>query len=126
MFPWPSFGSFQFKKTETAHWETDSGWALAPTYSQTRPIGSNKDHIIAVAIGSATRSFEVNLEQDRFNILQGMLNTVAEFTDWTRPIPSSRQAFLTEVVPVEQLVHLAPEGGSFNRELRVRISLVSQ
>ena len=126
MYPWPSFGSFLFKKEETAHWETDAGWVLAPTFAQARPIGSTTDNILAISIGSAVRTFEVNLTYARFNELLGRLNTTAVFTDWDRPLPTSRSAFLQEVTPLERLIHQSPSSGKFEPEFRVRITLVSQ
>jgi hypothetical protein len=125
MYPWPSFSSFLFKKRETVVFGTDQGWALAPSYVQGRPVGSTKDHIVATAIGSATRTFEIYLEQDRFIQLQALLNTVGLFTDWERPVPDSRQAFLTEVSPQEKAFHIDHEG--FTKPvIRVRVSLLSQ
>jgi hypothetical protein len=130
-YPWPSFGTFQFKRTETAHFETDAGWVLAPTYAQQRPIGSTVDNIIAISIGSASRTFECNLEQSRLNELQSRLNTQATFTDWVRPLPNSRPAFLTEVTPLERFIHVSKStdpaiNGTFQIEYRVRVTLISQ
>ena len=120
-YPWPSFGAFFFKREESAHFETDAGWALTPAYVQQRPIGSTVDYIIATSIGSATRSFEVTLTYSRFLQLQQLINTIAVFTDWLRPLPDSRMAFLSEVTPLEQVANAA-----LVRKLRVKISLVSQ
>lgn len=120
-YPWPSFGTFQFKREESAHFETDAGWVLAPSFVQQRPIGSTVDNVFAVSIGSATRSFEITLTRTRFLELQQFLNTTAVFTDWNRPQPDTREAFLSEVTPLEQVSNVA-----LVRKLRVRISLVSQ
>lgn len=121
MYPWPSFGSFLFKREESAHFETDAGWVLSPSYAQQRPIGSTTDYILATAIGSANRTFEITITYARFLELQQLLNTTATFTDWLRPQPDSRSAFLYEVTPLEQVSNVA-----LVRKLRVRITLVSQ
>lgn len=125
MYPFPSFGSFVFKKSETVLWGSDQGWSLAPSYVQVRPVGSSTDHIAATAIGSATRTFEVNLEPARFAELQNLLNTTAEFTDWERPTPDSRSAFLSDVSPQEKAFH-QDRAGLTKPTIRVRVSLVSQ
>lgn len=125
MYPFPSFGTFIFKKSETVLWGSDQGWVLAPSYVQVRPVGSTVDHIAATAIGSATRTFEVNLEPSRFNELQNLLNTTADFTDWDRPFPNNRSAFLTEVSPQEKTFH-EDRAGLTKPTIRVKVSLVSQ
>jgi hypothetical protein len=131
MYPWASFGTFKFRREETAHWETDAGWVTTPTFVQVRPLGSTKDHIIATSIGSKTRTFEMILEPDRFDALLSMVNTVASFTDWTRPIPDSRQAFLVEVSALTNIFHFDSKGrvgrgGRISRGVHTRVSLVSQ
>lgn len=125
MYPWPSFGTFIFGRRETEIFGTDQGWTLAPSYAQTRPVGTTVDHIIATAIGSATRTFECYLEQDRFDQLLNLLNTSAVFTDWERPIPDSRSAFLTEVSPQEKTFHI-DHLGLAKPVIRTRVSLLSQ
>lgn len=124
-FPWPSFGTFVFKRDETELWGSDQGWALSPSYAQMRPIGSTKDHIVATAIGSASRSFECYLEPSRFLSLQAKINTVDDFTDWERPTPDSRQAMLMEVVPVEKTFH-RDRTGLTKPVIRTRVTLLSQ
>jgi hypothetical protein len=93
-----------FRREEQAIWETDSGWALSPNYSRQRPLGTGTDVVTTLSIGSAERSFEVMLAPDRFRALQSLINTKATFTDWRRPIPDSRMAFLTEVTPLADVV----------------------
>lgn len=123
-YPFPSFSSFQFRKEEQPVWESDAGWVLAPTYSRTRPFGSNADVITTLAIGSAERSFELYLSVDRFEELQGLLNTSGEFTDWARPFPDSRLVFLTEMTPISDAVSNVP-GGINLRKRRTKITFVS-
>lgn len=123
-YPWPSYGGFRFKRDENAIWGTDNGWALAPNYNRQRPLGSASDVITTLSIGSAERTFECYLTIERFNALQGLLNTKALFTDWARPTPDSRQAFLSEVTPVEESFGIKPDG-LVKRKRRVRITFVS-
>lgn len=125
-YPWPSFGSFTFKRSESALWGTDVGWALSPTIAQTRPIGSVKDHIVATAIGSRARSFEINLETDRQAQLESLINTTAVLTDWERPVPDSRPAFLVSVEPVDRFLHQASQSGQTTFARRFRVTFVSQ
>lgn len=125
MYPWPSFGSFQFKPKETALFGSDQGWGLSPSFVQQRPVGATKDHIAATSIGSASRSFEIYLEPARFAILESLLNTVDTFTDWERPTPDSREAFLSEVSPQEKIFHMSNDG-LIKPVIRVRVSLLSQ
>lgn len=124
-YPFAGFGGFQFRREEHALWGTDIGWALAPSYSRQRPLGSSSDVISALAIGSAERSFELHLTPERFDALQSLINTTGLFTDWTRPVPDSRMAFLTEVTPIEDVIsydHLK----SSQRKRRTKITLASQ
>lgn len=131
MYPWPSFIGFKFESTESPIWGTDAGWVLSPSYSRQRPLGSSGDVITALAIGSAERTFEVYLTPARFLILQGLLNTTGSFTDWTRPLPESRNAFLTEVVAQENVISLryaATPGDtspSNQRKIRTKLTFVS-
>lgn len=124
-YPWPSFGSFVFTRSESALWGTDIGWILSPSIAQTRPLGSNVDHIVATAIGSRTRQFEVNLEPDRQAQLEALINTTAIFTDWERPSPDSRRAFLASVTPVDKFFH-QDRNGQMKPARRFTVSLVSQ
>lgn len=93
-----------FRREETALPETDAGWALAPSYSRQRPLGSATDVITTLAIGSAERAFECFLTPNRFKSLEFMLNTKALFTDWEKPIPDSRMAFLSEVTLLDSAI----------------------
>lgn len=126
MYPWPSFGGFLMKREEHIIYGTDTGWVLTPNYQRTRPLGTSTDVIITLSIGSKERSFEVNLSLARYNQLEAMVNTTALFTDWNRPIPDSRQAFLASVSPVDpEVVSYKPEG-IYNRKIRTKITLVTQ
>lgn len=124
MYPWPSFGGFQFKPTEHEIWATDVGWVRTPSYSRDRPLGSDTDVIIALSIGSADRSFELILTPARFDALEQLMNTTAIFTDWGRPIPDSRLAFLTEVSAIEDVISYSRDGTAI-RKRRTRVALAS-
>lgn len=125
MYPWPSFGGFQFHRDETAVYGTDTGWNIAPNYSRQRPLGSAIDAITTLSIGSAERSFEAYLTPERFQILFSMINTKAVFTDWTRPTPDSRNAFLSDVTQVNTGVFSYKRNGPITRKILARIALVS-
>lgn len=108
MWPFPSFSGFKFQRDE--HFYSDTNWAKTPSYQRTRPLGTSTDNIIALSIGSAERSFELYLTPTRFAQLEGMINTKGLLTDWGRPIPDSRQAFLTEVAPSQDVYSYKPTG----------------
>jgi hypothetical protein len=111
-YPWPSFGGFLFQKNEEALWESDAGWVPAPTYDRQKPLGSATDVITALSIGSLERTFEIVIAPDRYRALFTMLNSAAVLTDWERPIPDSRPAFLTELTPLNSTIstRIAPTG----------------
>lgn len=124
MYPWPSFGGFLFYREETPIFQTDQGWVNSPSYSRQRPLGSGSDVISALAIGSAERTFEVYLTPQRFNGLLMLLNSKGLFTDWDKPVPGSRMAFLSEIVPIEEAFGIQPTGLT-QRKRRVRLTFVS-
>ena len=121
-FPFPSFGGFLFKKEES--WYSDTNWVKTPAYQRQRPLGSATDVAIALSIGSAERSFELYLTPERFAQLEGMLNTTALFTDRGRPTPDSRQAFLTEVIPSQDVYSYKPTGIT-GRKIPTKITLIT-
>ena len=123
MYPFPSFGGFQFKKEES--WHTDTNWSKSPSYQRSRPLGSATDVAIALSIGSSERTIETYLSPERFAQLEGMLNTTALFTDRGRPIPDSRQAFLLEVIPSQEMYSYAPTG-IVGRKIPTKITLITQ
>lgn len=125
MFPWPSFGSFNFKQAETAHFGTDVGWIPTPTFIRQKTLGSLSDSILFTTQGSDERTFEVTFDPDRYAELLALIGTVANFTDWTRPVPDSRQAMLMLLTPMEFQIAVRRENGYTYRKIRTRISLVS-
>jgi len=104
---------------------SDSGWNLKPSYDRSTPLGSAKDSIVTLAIGSAERSFELYLSPARFSTLLALLNTQQTFTDWERPLPESRSVFVADVSQKEWVAVLCSDGTTQKR-VRVGISLVSQ
>jgi hypothetical protein len=136
-YPWPSFGGFLFRLSEHAIWQTDTGWVISPTYVRQRPLGSGTDAIVTTAIGSSERSFDMLLDPQRLQSLQGLLNTKATFTDWRRPAPDSRPAFLAGIAIVQDVIAkeskqnaVGSTNGSIGtyitrRKIQVRITLIS-
>lgn len=122
MYPYPSFSGFQFKREE--HWYTDTNWTKSPNYQRTRPLGSATDNAIALSIGSAERSFELYLSPERYAQLEAMINTKGLLTDWGRPIPDSRQAFLTEVTPSQDVYSYKPTG-IVGRKIPTKITFIT-
>jgi len=125
-YPWPSFGSFLFEEGEAPIFGTDIGWGRSLKLSQESPLGSATDSIVALAVGSAMREFECLLPPSRFTQLEALLNTAALFTDWERPAPDSRSAYLRAVEPINRTVVVNCPDGSTLRRVRTRVSLVSQ
>lgn len=125
MYPFPSFGGFQFKREETAVYGTDTGWNIVPAYSRQRPLGSAADAITTMSIGSADRSFELYLTPERFQILLSLINTKALFTDWNRPVPDSRNAFLAEVTQINTGLYSYKGPNGITRKILARVALVS-
>ncbi len=126
-FPWSSFGAFKFQRREQVLHDTDSGWSRTPAISQQRPLGSAIDSIVTLAVGSAVRTFECYLTPARFITLEALVNTSALFTDWDRPTPDSRQAFLRRVSQVRRTdVLVRSSNGVTPNSIRARVELVSQ
>lgn len=126
-YPFPSFGSFNFQRDETADWEGDVGWIPSPSYGRSRALGTNKDILTTFSIGSFERTIEVNLSWDRYQIILSLLNSYAVFTDWRRPTPESKPAFLSEVVPIRDVLvskDLCGAQGMFKK--RTRLTFISQ
>lgn len=122
MYPFPSFGGFNFQREE--HFYTDTNWVKSPSYQRSKPLGSSTDVAIALSIGSSERSFELYLSPTRFAQLEGMLNTKAVLTDWARPVPDSRQAFLTEVTANPDVYSYKPTG-KVDRKIPTKITFIT-
>lgn len=124
MYPWPSFGAFTFQRDEMPLFGTDVGWILQPAYSRKRTLGSASDTVVVTSLGSRERSFECYLEPDRFRQLELLVSTQASFTDWNRPLPDERQAFLTLVEPVGNVAMVCTDGVT-RRKIRTRVAMIS-
>ena len=124
-YPFAGFGSFLFRDSERPMVDTDTSWAVKPTIARSRPLGSATDNIRTMAIGSAERSFELRMDEDRYATLQALINTVGAFTDWTRPTPDSRQAYLANATIVAHVASISRTGKG-HRKYRVRVELISQ
>jgi fructose-1,6-bisphosphatase/inositol monophosphatase family enzyme len=124
-YPWAGFGAFLFQREEWPLPDTDTGWNRSPSINRSRPLGSATDDIVALAIGSAERSFECHLSPSRYAALEALVNTTNSFTDWSRPIPDSRSAYLAKVTQLAWVAALCSDG-STERKIRARIELVSQ
>jgi hypothetical protein len=125
MYPWASIGGFLFKRSESPVYGTDIGWIQTPIYVRQTPLGSGGDTIVTTALGSMERGFEIYIADDRFAILKAMANAAYLFTDWTKPTPDSRQAFLSSVVQQDIGMHGTPDGNRTYKVSRVKISLLS-
>lgn len=124
-YPWPGFDTFLFTRDEAPITGSDTGWNQAPSYARSRPLGGTSDSIVTLAIGSAERTLEVFLSPDRFAALAALVNTSATFTDWERPTPDSRSAFLTSLQQ-QEFVAVRCSDGSTQKRIRTAINLVSQ
>ncbi|KKN05740.1 hypothetical protein LCGC14_1084330 [marine sediment metagenome] len=125
MFPWPGFSSILFTRDEIPIFGTDMGWQRLPSIDRTRALGSATDSIVTTAAGSATRSFEIYLSPTRLAALEALVNTTGTFTDWERPTPDSRSAFLRALLNLERLTVKCNDGTTRQR-FRVRVELISQ
>jgi len=82
--PYATLGSFVFvANSDAVQPGSDSGWNRELTIQQTRPLGSNRDVILKMALGSHTRQFVVRTSPARFLLLQALLATIIVFTDWS-------------------------------------------
>ena len=124
-YPWAGFGAFVFQREEWPLIGTDNGWNRSPSISRSRPLGSATDDIVALAIGSAERSFECLLTPARFASLEALVNTIGTLVDWSRPTPDSRSAYLAKVSQMGWVAAIC-EDGQTRRKIRTRLELVSQ
>lgn len=125
MWPWASFGSFQFQPNERPVDNSDVGWNRNASIAQNINLGSSADDIQVMAPRSKTRSFEIRLTPDRFAQLDALTLTTDDFTDWDRPAPNLQRAFLSRVTQLKWEARLCSDGNT-QRVIRTRIELVSQ
>jgi len=124
-YPFAGFGAFLFQREEWPIHGTDGGWNRSPSINRSRPLGSATDDIVALAIGSAERSFECYLTPARYASLEALVNTTGTFVDWARPTPDSRSSYLAKVTQAGWVAVLC-EDGQTRRKIRTRLEFVSQ
>lgn len=125
-YPWAGFGTFKFQRDEHPIENTDTDWTRDPSYSESRPLGSSTDSFVALAVGSATRSYEIYITPDRFRTLEALVNTSASHVDWNRPFPDQRNAFLKRLSIQEADVTVLCRDGVTRRRIRAMLELASQ
>lgn len=128
-YPFAGFGTVLFSREEMPLPDTDVGWVRSPTYSRVRPLGSARDSILTLAIGSAERSWELYLTPARLAALEALLNSTATLVDWDRPVPDQRRSFLTGVEPQEFVAVACRDDASSpgtSRRIRTKLTWVSQ
>lgn len=123
-YPFASFGSFLFRRSESPLPETDTGWNINPNVSRAKILGSTVDSIVALSIGSSDRSFECLLSPTRFAALYALVNTEASFVDWERPDPDHRNAYLANVEK-QGFVGVMCSDGTTQKRIRTKVTLVS-
>lgn len=116
------FGGFTFTAEEEPEHSQDSGWVTSLKLARAANLGSTRDSIVTLAVGSSERDFMVWLTRARYQALQALMNTVATFTDWDS-VPDSRPAFLAEVAPEQWAT---PTYGDAAHTVPVRVRLLSQ
>ena len=124
-YPFAGFSSFLFQRDEMPTDSVGGQWNVGPNYQKSRPLGATRDSILTVAVGSAVRSFECYMFPARYATLRALINTAGLFTDWTRPTPDSRQAFLDNAEDLGSVAVLCDDGTT-QRKIRVRVTLTSQ
>lgn len=128
MYPFPSIGTFLFKRSdsEVAIFESDEGWQLKPRISNIPLLGSPINSVQLLGFGSQERIFEIYLSPSRYSELKARIGTTAEFTDWEQPVPTSRNAFLSGVNANGGPVQVTCSDGITRFRYRVTITLISQ
>lgn len=116
------FGGFTFAAEEEPEHNQDSGWVTSLKLARASNLGSIRDSIVTLAVGSSEREFTVWLTRARYQVLQALMNTVATFTDWDSA-PDARSAFLAEVEPQQWAT---PTYGDAAHTVPVRVKLLSQ
>lgn len=133
-YPFPSFGTFLF--TENREADTDTWWNRESQATFRRFLSdfpNDLSYVRPTQRGNGVRSFEIQMTLDRVIMLQNSYqNTLADFTDWQRPTPDSRYAWLKTVqvlpepvkISTKQQRALCAGGGSNSPLVRVRLEFV--
>lgn len=61
---------------------SDTGWNRDISIQQTRPLGTEKDVVLKMALGSHVRSFQLFLTRARFLVFYALQGTRITFVDW--------------------------------------------
>ena len=128
-YPFAGFSTLLWTREEMPLPGTDVGWVRTPSYSRVRPLGSARDSIVTLAVGSAERSWELYLTPTRLTAHEAVVNSTATLVDWDRPVPDQRSAFLTRVEPLEFVAVACRDEGALPgtaRRIRTRLTFVSQ
>lgn len=133
-YPWAGFEDtlgtqFKFRSDEQPIEGTDTFWRKQPKRDQSSNLGSSRDSIRTLAVGSATRTFELWMEQSRLDQFEGMLGRNGYFTDWLRPTPDSRAAYISEVTPQREAFGFqqsCDDDNPHKRKIRTRVTVLSQ
>lgn len=126
MYPWASFGNIMWERTERPLYRTDTDWKITPVRDQSVNLGSSSDSIVTLGIGSRVRSWEMYLTPARLAAHQALIGTTDTMTDWDRPTPDSRSAYLANVEPLDRDVAVVCGDGTTLRKIRARITFITQ
>jgi hypothetical protein len=128
-YPFASFSSFTFLRTERPIWDTDPGWQNSMSFARNLPLGANRPTLLNLG-SQAERSFEMWMSPARVAALSGLLGITSTFTDWDRPLPTRRQAYLSAVNTTTNIAVMDNRPGdptdTTQRRQRVRITLIAQ
>lgn len=61
---------------------SDSGWNREISFVNTRNLGSQRDSMLQMALGSHTRSFKLFLSRARFLAFKALQGQLTTFMDW--------------------------------------------
>lgn len=122
-YPWPSFGSFIFRRDESPMFGTDLGWQRSHSFAREQVIGGKSDSVVHMSAGSPERTFECWLSPDRLAEFEAQVGTRKTFTDWQRPEPDSRPAVLSEVRRQDEGAVRCSDGET-RRKIRIRVRMV--
>jgi len=128
MFPWPSFGTFQFTREESALDGIGGVWNYQSNESRSLALGGITDNVILLGISSGQREFQCYLSPDRLISLRALLYTTAAFTEWRTGKsvqPDSRNCRL-DTVEAGDSIAVRCKDGSTERRIFTTVKLTSQ
>jgi len=102
---------------------TDTGWGRPKaTADITLPLGAAAESIVTMGVGSRRRTIEMYLTPARLALLEVLINTVANLTDW-EAVPVVQSAFLEGCEIVEAVTG---SYGTATASRRVRLSFIAR